>query len=263
MVAEHVVGDEYDNVEINIALMSASVNDTVFQVEISSAEAEFNTTKKIRTAFTEYEHFLIGYDRDDKTDHEIKVVIKPLYNTVLRSSLTKDLANILTSKEFSDVTLVARDGTEFKAHKALLSARSQVFAAMFRIDMEESKTSRISIDDIKPKVIEEMLKYMYTAAGDIPKKLAAELFIAANKYSLLDLQTLCEDILIETMDVFTVADILLLADRHANERLKTSAVQYITKNIKEVTTTKCWKKLRQTDHELCMDILKKTIQERS
>ncbi|XP_073841524.1 speckle-type POZ protein B-like [Musca autumnalis] len=132
---------------------------------------------------------------------------------------------------------------------------------MFRNDFEESKTSRIRVDDMRPNVIEEMLKYMY-AGGNIPEKLAPELFAAANKYSLLDLQTLCENILINTMEVATVADILLLADRHTNERLKSTAVQFIVNNIKTVTATPSWKSLRQTDQDLCMDVLEKTMQER-
>ncbi|XP_073814372.1 speckle-type POZ protein-like [Musca autumnalis] len=210
--------------------------------------------------------FFIDFDLNSPSDfgtteHVIKVDIKPVNNTLVCSSLSNDFAAILNSKEFSDVTLVAQNGCEFKAHKVILCARSQVLAAMFRNDLEESKTNRIRIDDMDADVIEEMLKYIYTG-GNIPQKLAAELFMAANKYSLLDLQILCEEILINTMEIATVADILFLADRHSNERLKTKAVQFIVNNIKALPATEGWKKLRQTDHELCMDVLEIAIQER-
>ncbi|XP_073841539.1 speckle-type POZ protein-like [Musca autumnalis] len=191
------------------------------------------------------------------TDHEIKVDIKPLYNTVACLSLKNDFANIFASKEFSDVILVAQDGIELKAHKLVLCARSPVFAAMFRNNFEESKTNRIKIDDMDAEVIEEMLKFLYTG-GDISEKFAEELFVAANKYSLLYLQTMCENILINTMKVPTVADILLLADRHTNDRLKTKAVDFIVYNIKTVTETEGWKKLCQTDYDLSRLVLDKT-----
>ncbi|XP_073814373.1 speckle-type POZ protein-like A [Musca autumnalis] len=235
---------------------------TLFQVQISKAQR--TVTKKIPADLIRSRIFVMEYRNTNSpsgTNHEIKVDIKPVQNTVVSSSLKKDFANIFASKEFCDVTLVAQDGSELKAHKAILCARSQVFAAMFRNDLEENKTNRIRIDDMGAEVIGEMLKFMYTG-GNIPKNMAAELFIAANKYSLLDLQTLCENILINTMEVATVADILLLADRHANERLKNTAVQLIVNNIKTVKTTECWKKLHQTDHELCIYVLEKTIEER-
>ncbi|XP_073814363.1 speckle-type POZ protein-like [Musca autumnalis] len=185
------------------------------------------------------------------------VEIKPVYNTVVCLGIQKDFADIFASKEFSDVTLVAQDGIKLKAHKAILCARSQVFAAMFRNNFEESKTNRIQIDDMDAEVIEEMLKFLYTG-GDISEKFAEELFIAANKYSLLDLQTMCENTLINTMKFATVADVLLLADRLTNERLKTKAAKFIVNNIETVTETEGWKKLCQTDNDLSRLVLENT-----
>ncbi|XP_073841542.1 speckle-type POZ protein-like [Musca autumnalis] len=193
-------------------------------------------------------------DEGDDIYHDIKVDIIPLYNTVACLSLKKDFANIFASKEFCDVTLVAKDGSELKAHKLILCARSPVFAAMFRNNFQENKTNCIRIDDMDAEVIEEMLKFLYTG-GAISGKLVEELFIAANKYSILDLQTMCENILINTMKVATVVDILLLADRHSNDRLKTKAVKFIVNNIKTVTETEGWKKLCQTDHDLSRLVL--------
>ncbi|XP_073814368.1 speckle-type POZ protein-like [Musca autumnalis] len=205
-----------------------------------------------RISFMTYKNVYYDIDNDEfneETDHDIKVDIKPLYNTVVCLSIKEDFANIFASKEFSDVALVAQDGIELKAHKLMLCARSQVFAAMFRSNFEESKTNRIRIDDMDAEVIEEMLKFLYTG-GDISEKFAEQLFIAANKYSLLDLQTMCENTLINTIKIATVADILLLADRYTNERLKTKATQVILSNFKTVTETESWKKLCQTDHDL-------------
>ncbi|XP_061392386.1 speckle-type POZ protein-like B [Musca vetustissima] len=137
-----------------------------------------------------------------------------------------DFANILASEEFCDVTLVAQDRTEFKAHKVVLCARSDVFRAMFRNDLQEKKTGSITIDDMDSDVLKKLLNYIYTDE-EIPKEMAADLFVAANKYALVDLQKICEDMLIEVMSVDTVADILLLGDRHSSERLKSKAVQFV------------------------------------
>ncbi|XP_061388001.1 protein roadkill-like [Musca vetustissima] len=169
------------------------------------------------------------------------------------------IKNIKT--EFSDVTLVAKDGIGFKVHKVVLCARSEVFADMFRNDLQVKKTGSITIDDMDSKVLNEFLNFIYTD-GAIPKEMAADLFLASKKYALLALQKKCENMLIETMSADTVGDILLLCDRHASERLKSMAVHFAIKNIKTVSATESWKRLRVNDRALCMDILEKAMQER-
>ncbi|XP_061388003.1 speckle-type POZ protein-like [Musca vetustissima] len=133
---------------------------------------------------------------------------------------------------------------------------------MFRNDLQEKqKTGSITIDDMDSKVLKELLNYMYTDQK-IPQEMAADLLVAANKYALLGLQEMCEDMLIDTMTTDTLADILLLGDRHASERVKSKAVQFAIEEIKAVSATESWKRLREIHHELCMDVLEKSIQER-
>ncbi|XP_061401789.1 speckle-type POZ protein-like [Musca vetustissima] len=183
------------------------------------------------------------------------------HETQPSTTISKDLANILASKEFSDLTLVSQDKIEFKVHKVLLCARSEVFAAMFRNDLEEKKTGSIQIEDMDSKVLKELLNYMYTDEK-ISKEMATDLFVAGNKYAMSGLQEMCENMLIETMSVDSVADILLLADRHSSDRLKSKAVQFAIKNIKSVSMTDGWKRLRANNLELCTDVLEKAVQER-
>lgn len=75
--------------------------------------------------------------------------------------LKKDFASMLHNSILSDVTLKA--GTEeFKAHKALLSARSPVFARMFDSEMKEKETNTVEIEDIEAQTLQELLNYIYT-----------------------------------------------------------------------------------------------------
>ncbi|XP_073837815.1 speckle-type POZ protein-like [Musca autumnalis] len=165
-----------------------------------------------------------------------------------------DLGQMLANEKFSDITLIARDGCEFKAHKVILSGRSEVFDTMLRSDFVEAKTNRITIDDMDAEVMKEMLTFIYTGKG-IHKEMAYDLFSAANKYALMDLETMCENILTKSMDVSSVADIILLADLNSNERLKSRALQFIKGNVKEVMKAESWKKLRASNLELCVEIL--------
>jgi speckle-type POZ protein len=46
------------------------------------------------------------------------------------------------------------------AHKAVLAAKSQFFAAMFALDMRESIENRVEIKDIEVQVFEEFLSFL-------------------------------------------------------------------------------------------------------
>ena len=99
----------------------------------------------------------------------------------------KDLHLWLENGKLADVILVV-EGKEFYTHKAILGARSPVFAAMFEVQSSKEKLScsRQHIIDIELDVFEHMLNYIYSGmVGDMLKlslnQMADKLFLAANK----------------------------------------------------------------------------------
>jgi hypothetical protein len=97
--------------------------------------------------------------------------------------LSDDLGQLYESSQFADVTL-ACEGREFHCVKALLVARSQVFAAMFEHDMEEAKHNRVEVKDVDSEVMDQMLRFIYTGKAPDLERMAAELLAAADKYAL-------------------------------------------------------------------------------
>lgn len=73
---------------------------------------------------------------------------------------------------------------QFSAHKAILAARSPVFAAMFEHGMEESRANRVQISDIEPDTLAEVLRFIYTGQVVGVDKMAQELLAAADKVSI-------------------------------------------------------------------------------
>ena len=98
---------------------------------------------------------------------------------------------------FSDLKLICgSEKVELPCHRAFLSARSPVFLAMFQHDTAEFQKKEIEMPDVEPEVAEMMLKYIYS--GDIKTikpGMEEELLVAADKYSLLELKELCEEVL--------------------------------------------------------------------
>lgn len=97
--------------------------------------------------------------------------------------LSEDLSQLFESQKFSDVILTV-GGKEFYAHKAILAARSPVFAAMFEHEMEEKKQNRVDITDMDHEVMKEMLKFIYSGKSPQLEKMADELLAAADKVCL-------------------------------------------------------------------------------
>lgn len=171
--------------------------------------------------------------------------VSPFQSRVPTCRLPDDLEDLFKTQEFSDVTISA-SGKEFKAHKAILAARSPMFRGMFSHDMKESKFNRVEVPDVDPDVLSEMLRFIYTGKSILearsplkeqtkdPKEqekeqqLAIELLQAANKYQLDRLKLICEEALNKTLSADSVAEILALADMFNASQLKTQAIEFIS-----------------------------------
>uniref|UniRef100_A0A8C9N5C8 Speckle type BTB/POZ protein n=1 Tax=Serinus canaria TaxID=9135 RepID=A0A8C9N5C8_SERCA len=140
--------------------------------------------------------------------------------------LADELGGLWENSRFTDCCLCVA-GQEFKGHKAILAARSPVFSAMFEHEMEESKKNRVEINDVEPEVFKEMMCFIYTGKAPNLDKMADDLLAAADKYALERLKVMCEDALCSNLSVENAAEILILADLHSADQLKTQAVDFI------------------------------------
>lgn len=140
--------------------------------------------------------------------------------------LSEDLSSLYESQKFSDVILSV-DGRDFHAHKAILAARSPVFAAMFAHEMEEKKQNRVEIKDMDHEVLNEILRFIYSEKAPQLEKMADDLLAAADRYDLERLKVMCEEALCSNLAVDTAAEVLILADMHSAQQLKAHAIEFI------------------------------------
>nr|CAB3266537.1 speckle-type POZ protein B [Phallusia mammillata] len=150
--------------------------------------------------------------------------------------LAMDLQSLLDQSSFTDC-IFSVDGNEYKAHKAVVAARSPVFRAMFEHEMEESKLNRVEIPDISHEVFKEMLSFLYTGTSPNLDEMAADLLAAADKYALERLKVMCEESLCSNLSVENVAEILILADLHNASQLKEMAIDFINNHALDVMET--------------------------
>ncbi|XP_078234084.1 speckle-type POZ protein-like [Pogona vitticeps] len=97
-------------------------------------------------------------------------------------SLADEMGGLWRNQRYTDCCLCV-GGQEFRAHKAILAARSPVFSAMFEHEMEESKKNQVNIKDIKPEVFKEMVHFIYSGKAPNINQMAYDLLAAAEKVS--------------------------------------------------------------------------------
>lgn len=132
----------------------------------------------------------------------------------------------------------------FYAHRSILSVRSPVFAAMFSHSMLEDQNSTIEITDLQPETVRALLEYIYTSnVEEIDEHNAVEIFKAADKYELELLKQRAELIMMNSLSVSNCTMLYIVADLHNATELKKSVLNFIMRNILEVTESDDWRLL--------------------
>lgn len=155
-------------------------------------------------------------------------------------TILNDLERLLESEMRSDITLKTRDGN-LRAHKAILMARSPVFAAMFNADMQEKNSDSVTIYDTSCKTLHEVLRFIYTGKRPGKDVVTTDLFVTADKYSMQRLKYMCAESLSSRISTDVAAEMLALGDRHTALLLKTEAMRFILAHAREVMQTEGWK----------------------
>lgn len=171
------------------------------------------------------------------------------------TSVLDDLEGLLKSKCFCDVTFVLGE-KKFHAHKAILAARSPVFAAMFESNMQEKQSNVVSVVDIDDKVMADILQFIYTGRIDNLRKTASNILPAADKYALEGLKDICEDAISKSLSVDNAAEILTLADCHNASKLKQDALNFIIFNGQSVTESQGFKEIVASQPHLVAEAFK-------
>ncbi|GBN23980.1 TD and POZ domain-containing protein 5 [Araneus ventricosus] len=175
------------------------------------------------------------------------------------AELVKDLKFMYNDAICSDTELRTSSQT-FPTHKAILSARSSVFRRMFANDMKEKTSGQVDIDDLEDDTVHRMLTYIYTdSVEDLQLESASKLYAATDKYEILSLKSRCSSFLKENLCPENACDVLVLADLHNDDELKSVVQDYILGKRKEIFCSQEWKDFMSTHLKLAADIMYKKI----
>ncbi|ODN02519.1 Speckle-type POZ protein-like B [Orchesella cincta] len=165
--------------------------------------------------------------------------------------LLSDLGKLFKEGNMTDIE-ISTAKTSFKAHKAILSARSPVFAAMLSTNMLEKEQNSVKILDFEDDVVRGMLEHIYTGQTDLINVRPSELLQIADKYDLPFLKEDCEYKLAESLSLSmeNVAAVLVVAQSHNAPFLKDQTIEFINCNLHKLKNMKSFQDVAQANKEI-------------
>ena len=172
-------------------------------------------------------------------------------------AILNNLSKLLDTGANADVQFVFKE-SKIAAHSAIVTASSPVFATMFQQGkFKEAHTKTVDIKDVDPHVFRQLLQFLYS--GQAPEWDNADvmepLFLAADKYQVDALKSLCEDCLISKLKLENAIRYLVLAHLHSASKLQQAAVKFLTAHRNQLWNLANWKEfnINYTDlfHEVC------------
>ncbi|KAJ1690560.1 hypothetical protein LUZ63_014715 [Rhynchospora breviuscula] len=178
------------------------------------------------------------------------------------------MGQLLESKGRVDVNFEV-GGKPFGAHKLILAARSPVFEAQLFGSLSDKGTGSIVVDEIEPCVFRALLHFIYTDAlpNDANQEdcemsstaMMQHLLVAADRYAIDKLKSICEEKLSGSITGETVATTLALAEQHNCPQLRALCLNYAAnpKKLVEIALTDGFAHLLLSCPEVIKELRKK------
>ncbi|XP_062511129.1 BTB/POZ domain-containing protein 8-like isoform X2 [Corticium candelabrum] len=198
-----------------------------------------------------------------------KLVIEAQDHTLINASipLEKVMIEMIGDEETSDVVIIAED-CKFHVHRAILSARSQYFAAMFGGSWVESSSQKIQLQGVTPLCLRVVLEFIYGAKAELPDSVAlSDLLIAADIFILDGLRDVVAFYLAKRCCFFhkpcklcttQLAECRTLSALHRLSALKSMCLRWSTKYFDRLWCTRSF--CTQLSPELHQEMVKDIIQ---
>jgi BTB/POZ domain len=132
-------------------------------------------------------------------------------------------------EHISDIVVtVDEPPQEFKLHKTVLAAASDVFEMMFYGTLPEN--GPIKITDIKTEDFVEVLNFIYGQDVKLTDTNKFQILYAAEKYMLTNLKRKCENFIVECLSKDNIYDILEASQPFNSDIIDNSCMALITQN---------------------------------
>ena len=133
-----------------------------------------------------------------------------------------------------DITLVAKEGNEFKAHRNVISAASPFFSKLLNSDMREKEEGVIRFEEISESILGVIVKFIYTGSIEVNRKNAKNLIVAADYLLLESLKVIVGRFLEKQMSNYNCISTLHFAEKYGCQELVLRSTNFIQDNFTSV-----------------------------
>ena len=148
-----------------------------------------------------------------------------------------------------DVTLLAKDGREFKAHRHVLSEASPFFQKLLHSDMKENKQGVVRLELLNELLMKEILGFIYTGdVANLSEENAEELITAGDYLCLQNLKAVAGKFLERSMTTSNCVSTYYFAGTYHCDELAAKAKTFIQSNFAIVSKSEEF--LNLTSHEV-------------
>ncbi|XP_078268424.1 kelch-like protein 4 isoform X1 [Rhinoraja longicauda] len=145
----------------------------------------------------------------------------------------RKMENYLQHKQLCDVLLIAGNH-KIPAHRLVLSAVSDYFAAMFTNDVREAKQEEIKMEGVDPEALKALVHYAYTGHLELKEETIESLLAAACLLQLSQVVEVCCNFLMKQLHPSNCLGIRSFADAQGCVNLLKVAHSYTTEHFMEV-----------------------------
>ena len=134
-----------------------------------------------------------------------------------------------------DITLVAKEGNEFKAHRNVLSSVSPFFVKLFQSEMKEKEEGIIRFKEISASILGGVLEFIYTGHVEIDDEQSAkDLMIAADFLLLVSMKTFAGRFLEQLLTNSNCISTFYFAEKYQCEELVAQTRKFVHENFASV-----------------------------
>lgn len=136
----------------------------------------------------------------------------------------------------------------------LLEVRSSPPCSKLAGTWAEATTGQVDISDIEFEVFKELLHYIYSGRIEKPltQEMAQSLFVAADKYEIVDLKDECSEIVISNMKIENAISLMIWSYTHSFNRVLMGTFSTAAQYKEKICQKEEWKTLLLNFPDLCI-----------
>ena len=160
-----------------------------------------------------------------------------------------------------DITVVAKEGNEFRAHRNVLSAASQFFVRLLQTEMKEREERIIRFEEMSASILGKVLEFIYTGTVEVDDvQNAQDLIMAADYLLLVGLKTAAGRVIEREMTNSNCISTFYFAKKYRCEELEGKSRKFIRDNFIDVAKSDEFLNLESqevedwiSDDEICIE----------